>query len=301
MKLLSDISDLFRKTYSRIQEFNIGLHGAAIAFYAIFSTAPLIIILVWIASNILGQQMGQVELQETLQTIVGPELTDSVVEVVLSTSRGVSGFWSSLIAIATLLFGATTLLAQMKHTLNMIWGLKNPNIGTVWQFLWDRLMGLLFIGALSLLFLFGLISESILYGLEDLLSRFLGKKEVLLIQGGSTITNILLAFCFFAAMFKILPDIDVRWRDIAVGALITTIMVLIGKYLVGWYLGASALQPVYKAAGSFVIFLIWIYYNVQVVLIGAIFTQVFTSRYGGAIHPYWDASLRADLYDDWGE
>ncbi len=105
-----------------------------------------------------------------------------------------------------------------------------------------------------------------------------------------------MAFTFFAALFKFLPDIEARFRDIAVGALVTTILVLIGKALVDWYLSASALQPVYKAAGSFVIYLIWIYYNVQVMLIGAIFTQVFTQRFGERIRPHWNASLRSDWY-----
>jgi membrane protein len=105
-----------------------------------------------------------------------------------------------------------------------------------------------------------------------------------------------LAFTFFTAMFKILPDIEVRLRDIAVGSIVTTVLVLIGKSLVDWYLGTVALQPAYKAAGSFVIFLIWIYYNVLVVLIGAIFTEVFTRRFGGKVNPYWDAKLHDDWY-----
>lgn len=275
-------------------DVNIGLHGAAIAFYAIFSTAPLIIIFVWILSTVLGSQLGQVEFQQTLQSILGADLGYSILEVVKSSTKGESGFWSTMLAIATLLFGATTLLSQIKQTLNMIWDIENPEIGTLWQFFWDRLIGLLFIGVLSLLFLAGLVSESIIYGLESLLVPFLGSENIFLIQLGSSLINIVLAITFFTAMFKILPDLEVRLRDIVVGAVITTILVLAGKSLVDWYLGLTALQPMYKAAGSFVVFLIWIYYNVQVVLIGAVFTQVFTSRYGGPIRPYWAVTLNND-------
>lgn len=244
--------------------------------------------MVWIASTILGTQLGEVEFQQTLKSIVGVEVTESIDQVVDSTTKGDTGFWSSIIAIITLLFGATTLLSQIKQTLNKIWGLDTPQIGTIWYFLWDRLIGLLFIGTLSLLFLVGLISESILYGLEDLLIPILGNEDIIFIQIGSSLTNILLAFTFFTVMFKILPDLKMRWRDIAVGAIVTTILVLVGKSLVDWYLASPTIQPTYKAAGSFVIFLIWIYYNVQVVLIGAIFTRVFTDRYGGEVQPYWD-------------
>lgn len=288
MKFLKAIVELVALTFRQMRKINIGLHGAAIAFYAIFSTAPLIIILVWIASIVLGAQMGVEEFREVVQSIVGVEMTQSIAEVVKSTSKDSTGFWSSLIAVITLFFGATTLLSQIKHTLNKIWGIHNPKIGTIWYFLWDRLVGLMFIGTLSLLFLAGLISESILYGLDHLLTPIIGNYNVFIIQIGSSLTNVLLAFSFFIVVYRILPDIKIRWRDIAVGAIVTTILVLVGKSLVDWYLSSTTLQPTYKAAGSFVIFLIWIYYNVQVVLIGAIFTRVFTDRYGGEVYLYWD-------------
>lgn len=291
MKILRHIWELVKETYDRMWDINIGLHGAAIAFYAIFSTAPLIIITVWILSMVLGSQLGEAEFRQTLDSLVGPNMSGAIEQLVASMGENASGLWSSIIAIGTLLFGATTLLSQIKQTLNSIWGLKNPKISSVWQFLWDRLTGLLFIGTLSLLFLAGLVSETIIYGLGDLLVPILGSTNVLLIQLGTSATNILLAVTFFAVMFRMLPDLNVRWRDIAVGAVVTTILVIAGKAVVDWYLSAEALQPMYKAAGSFVVFLIWIYYNVQVILIGAIFTRVYTRKYGGKVQPYWGATL----------
>lgn len=293
-----EILELLKETLNRIASFGLGLHGAAIAFYAIFSTAPLIIILIWITTTILGEQMGQAEFQETMESIVGPDLTDSIDDVVESTNQGTSGVWSTLVAIFTLLFGATTLLSQVKATLNRIWGIKDPQISTVWWYVWDRLKGLLFIGSLSLLFMAGLISESLIFGLGNLLIPIIGDQNVLLIQFSNRVLNIILAFTFFTALFRILPDLNVRIRDIAVGAIVTAILVMIGKSLVDWYFSAADLEPTYKAAGSFVIFLIWMYYNVQVVLIGAIFTQVYTTRYGGKVDPYWNATLRNEWYED---
>lgn len=290
MKLFSTIFDLLKETYYDISEFGIGLHGAAIAFYAIFSTAPLVTIFVWLLSVFLGTQMGEAEFQKTLQSIVGPELNDSILQVVESTSRSPAGFWSSVVAIIALLFGATTLLSQIKQTLNKIWGLKDIKIGSIWSFLWDRLTGLLFVGVLSILFIGGLIFESVIYGLENILVPIF-KRKLFLLQILSSLTNVLFAVAFFGALFKILPDIEIRWRDVAVGAIVTTFLVLSGKTLVDLYLSTLTLHTAYKAAGSFVIFLIWIYYNVQVVLIGAIFTKVFTRRFGGEVHPYWDAEM----------
>lgn len=258
LKLLTNIKELLVETYNQIWEINIGLHGAAIAFYAIFSTAPLAIITVWIVSIVVGNHLGEAEFEQTIETIAGPKLTESINSVIASTAQGATGFWSSLIATVTLFFGATTLLSQIKYTLNLIWGLENQKLGSVMNFLWDRLISLLFIGALSLLFLAGLISESIIYSLWDILIPIFGDSNLIFLGWGTSIANIILAITFFAALFRILPDLNIRWRDILVGAVVTTILVMAGKSLVDLYLSSPALQPMYKAAGSFVVFLVWI-------------------------------------------
>jgi len=292
--ILGNIKKLLQLTYERSWEVNIGLHGAAIAFFTIFSIAPLIIILLWIVSLFLGTQLGQTELNQTLTSILGPQLSQSVQALVDSTAKSQTGFWSSVLTIITLLFGATTLLSQLKQTLNLIWGISDPKIHTVWQYLWDRFVGLLFIGLLSILFLAGLLAESVLYGMGSLLSPVLGNHNILIYKYTTSVLNVVFTFVFFASMFRILSDIRVRFRDITVGAAFTTFLIIIGKILIGWYLTASSLQPAYQAAGSFVLFLVWVYYNVQVVLFGAVFTSVYTRLHGGDIQPYWGATV-----NDW--
>jgi membrane protein len=280
---------LFKRSYRHISDVDLGIHGAAIAFYGIFSTAPLIVLLVWLLGVVLGSEMSQVELQQMLDAIVGPRLTEAIQSMVEATARSSSGFWSSILAAITILFGATTLLTQLKHSLNMIWGVPEVKLSTVRAFLWDRLQALLFIGSISLLFLISLLSESMLYVMEQLLLPLVGSEDLLLIQLGSSVINVVLAVAFFLAMFRILPDLEVRVRDLAVGALATALLFLLGKSLVGWYLTSSSLQPTYKAAGSFVIFLIWIYYNAQIVLIGAAFSRAYTQLYGADVIPYWES------------
>lgn len=294
MEFFKKTGKLFKQTFKKIIQFNIGLHGAAIAFYAIFSTAPLIIILVWLLSILLGSEMGQEQLKQALYAIVGPSIADSIQSMADSASQDSSGLWSSVVAVVTLLFGATTLLSQVKYTLNLIWGVKDPQIGQVGYFLWSRLKSLLFIGAISLLFLLGLVSESILYGMERVIMLLFGVGDLFLIQLASSGINIILAVVFFVALFKILPDLDVRLRDVAVGALFTGLLFMGGKMLVGWYLSGATLEPTYKTAGSFVVFLIWIYYNVYIVLIGAFFTREYTRLFGEEVEPHWEASLGQD-------
>lgn len=297
LKVVKNSWDLVKETYNRTGKIDIALHSAAIAFYAIFSTAPLLIILLWLVGLIWGSSSGQAELQETVEMITGAEVANTIQSIVKASSRNSTGLISSIIAIATLLFGATTLLAQIKQSLNVIWGIQDPKISSIWHFLWDRFISLLFIGLLSVLFILGLASESILYGMSDLLIPLLGSQQLLFFQYLSSTLNIVFAFTFLAVLFKVMPDVNVRWRDIAVGAAVTTVLVIAGKTLIDWYLMSSDLQQAYQAAGSFVVFLIWVYYNVLVILIGAIFTQVFTSRFGGRIEAYWDATLIHDWYE----
>jgi len=294
VNFIKNVGKLFKQTYKQIFKFNISLHGAAIAFYAIFSTAPLIIILVWLLSLFLGSEVGQAQLQQTLYAIVGPDIADTVQSVANTNSRSLSGLWSSIIAVIALVFGATTLLSQVKNTLNMIWGVRDPKIGQIGYFLWSRLKALLFVGLMSLLLILGLISESLIYGMERVLMFLFGLEDLFLMQMATSGINVVLAVLFFVVLFKILPDLDVRWRDILVGALFTGLLFMAGKALVGWYLSGSTLEPAYKTAGSFVIFLIWIYYNVQIVLVGAFFTKEYTRLFGEDIDPYWEASLDQD-------
>lgn len=294
VEFFNNVGKLFKQTFKQIMQFNISLHGAAIAFYAIFSTAPLIIILVWLLSIFLGSEMGQAQLQQTLYAIVGSSIADAVQSMADTAEYSSTGFWSSIVAVITLLFGATTLLSQVKHTLNMIWGVRDPQIGDIWYFLWTRFKALMFVGILSLLLLLGLISESLLYGLERVLMLMFGIDDLYLMQLASSGVNVILAVAFFLVLFKVLPDLEVRWRDIVVGALFTGLLFMAGKILVGWYLSGSTLEPAYKTAGSFVVFLIWIYYNVHIVLVGAFFTREYTRLFGKEVKPYWEASLGQD-------
>lgn len=287
---------LCQYTYRRVNHLNLGIHSAAIAFYGIFSTAPLLVLLVWLVGMALGGDVGAVKLEQMLHAIVGPDLATTIQSMSRSVAYSASGFWSSILAVITLIIGATTLLTQLKYSLNVIWGVSEPPVNTVYYFLWDRLRALLFVGSVSTLFLVSLLSESLLYALEQILVPLWGSENLLLIQLGSSAVNVILALVFFMAMFRILPDLEVRFRDLAVGALITAVLFMAGKAVVGWYLVTASLQPAYKAAGSFVVFLLWIYYNAQIVLVGAAFSREYTRLYGSEVRPRWEDTLNQDWF-----
>jgi membrane protein len=171
-------------------------------------------------------------------------------------------------------------ITQLKNALNKIWGITNPKISSVVLYIFNRFLALITILVLAALFIASLLLEGGMTFFTGLFLPYLPDVFTPFLKLASSLLSILITIFFFTLTFKHLPDVHARWRDIFVGACITTVLFLIGKYLVGFYLASGSLQLTYKAAGSLVVFLIWIYYNIQIVLIGAEFTQVYTKRFG---------------------
>lgn len=289
--LLATIKSLSKETLKSAKTHDIALHGAAIAFYTIFSVAPLIVIVLGLIAFFLGEQQGATVVTGYLVQLTGAQIANSLLEFANISRTESTGIIASVTATLVLLYGATKVIAQLKDTLNTIWGITNPKISSVKQYLFNRFLAIVTIFILTGLFILSLLLEGGLNFFSDLFVPYLPELLVSLLQFASSLVSILMAILFFTLVFKILPDINARWKDIFVGACVTTILFLAGKYLVGLYLGSEVLQAGYKAAGSFVIFLMWIYYNVQIVLIGAEFTQVYTKRLGKNLRPSWNAEF----------
>lgn len=289
--LLATINSLSKETFKSTKTHDIALHGAAIAFYTIFSIAPLIIIVLGLITFFLGEQQSAAVVTGYLVQLVGAPIANSLLEFATISHAESTGIIASGTATLLLLYGATKVIAQLKDTLNTIWGITNPRISSVKQYFLNRFLAIATIFLLTGLFILSLLLEGGLNFFSDLFMPYLPKLLVSLLQFASSLVSILMTILFFTLVFKILPDVHARWKDIFVGACVTTILFLAGKYLVGLYLGSGMLHAGYKAAGSFVVFLIWIYYNVQIVLIGAEFTQVYTKRLGKNLRASWNAEF----------
>lgn len=283
--LLSTIQRLVKETYKSANAHDVALHGAAIAFYTIFSIAPLIIIILGLTTIFLGEHQSISLFSSYLEQLLGGPIADSLIKFADETHRKTGSLVATIIATVLVLYGATRMLTQLKKTLNTIWGITNPRLSTVKLYLFNRAVALAMILLLTGLFIASLILEGGINFFSNIFLPYLPEVLLPLLKVISSLLSILMTVIFFALLFKILPDINARWKDIFVGACVTTILFLIGKYAIGFYLASDALQPGYKAAGSFVIFLIWIYYNVQIVLIGAEFTQVYTKSLGKNLRP----------------
>ncbi|MGF1668814.1 MAG: YihY/virulence factor BrkB family protein [Balneolaceae bacterium] len=273
-------------------DFEIGTQGAAIAFYTIFSVAPLLILIISVGSLFYSEELITGQVSEQLETYFGAELARGLQEFMESRKQAAGNLFTSIVALITMAVGATTVISQLKHVLNKIWNVETIHIHSVWQFMLNRLISFGIIIILSFLLLTSLFAESFIAFAFSFLQQIFPEISLTYYQILSQMSTIFFAIIFFTLVFKILPDVHARWSDILAGALFTTILFLLGKYLVGLFLTATGIDTTYRAAGSIVIFVIWVYYNVQIVLFGAIVTQVYTSMFGGKILPYKFVSLR---------
>ncbi len=290
--ILGDIWDLVKRTFKKAAEDDIMTQGAAIAFYTIFSIAPLFVLIVSLGSIFLSEEMVSEQIHDLLGDFMDQDAINTLGEFLIARTQDGAGFLTSLIALGTVIFGATTVINQLKITLNRIWNVGEIKINSVWHFLLNRLLSFGMIIIFSLLLISSLLAEALIGVLAGVLISFMPEFQIAILRIATQFGTVLFAVIFFTLIFKILPDVHARWRDVLIGAVVTTILFLIGKYLIGYFFSATGIEATYRAAGSLVIFVVWVYYNIQTILLGAVFTQVYTEKFGGRILPYKFVSLK---------
>ena len=291
--ILSDIWELTTLTFKKAIDDDIITQGAAIAFYTIFSIAPLFILIVTLGSVFLSEEIITTEAQVLLGDFLDEETLQTLTQFLIDRTSGSGNFVTTIIALVTVVFGATTVISQLKVTLNKIWTVYEVKMNTVWHFLFTRLLSFAMIILLSLLLISSLIAEAAIAIVAGFFIQFLPDLPIDIIRITTRLGTVSFAVLFFTLIFKILPDVHARWRDVFVGAIVTTVLFLIGKFLIGYFFSTTGIDATYRAAGSLVIFIVWVYYNVQTILLGAVFTQVYTVKFGGKILPYKFVSLRS--------
>jgi membrane protein len=247
--------------------------GAALAFYTIFSLAPVLIIGISIASFAFGRDAVQGHVVTQIQGLVGHDAALTIQSMIENAHRSPSGFTATLFGIATLLVGATAVFGELQDAFNLIWRSK-PQLRSFWlAMMISRLLSFSLVIALGFLMLASLIASA---GI----TAFTGYLQVLAGATGAVLSLINFGVSFamltllFALLFKVLPNAVVPWRDVWLGAVITAILFSVGKFVIGLYLGNSAIASSYGAAGSLVVILVWIYYSAQILLFGAEFTRL---------------------------
>jgi len=248
--------------------------GAAIAFYTMFSLAPMLVIVVAVAGFVFGREAAEGALFGEIAKLVGPESAGAVQAMLRSASSARSGIIATLIGIGTLIATATAVFSELQAALNLIW--KVPATGNlgVAHFLKSRLLGLCVILVIGFLLLVSLVISTALTALSGYIDRSLPNFSIILY-----LVHYALSFSFttvlFAAIFKILPDHAVEWRDVWLGAALTALLFSLGKHLISLYIGSSNMASTYGAAGALIIVFVWVYYSGQIFLFGAEFAKAY--------------------------
>ncbi len=277
--MLTSIWTMLKETVTDYMDDNALSRGAAIAYFTVFSIAPMLVICIAIAGLVFGQEAAQGAMVGQLQGLMGQQGAEALQAMVASAGNKSSGILATVIGVVTLLVTATGVFGEMQSALNAIWKAE-PKAGLS-GLVRARAASLGLIGALGFLLIVSLVASAALTAVGAYLNSFLpGAKTILQIV--NFVVSFLLISVLFAAVYKILPDRKLSYRDVAVGAVATAFLFTIGKTLIGLYIGSSAVASSYGAAGALVIVLLWIYYSSQIFLLGAEFTKVWASHHGSA-------------------
>ena len=276
---------LFKQTASEWMEDDAPSLGAALAYYTVFSLAPLMTIAIAIAGFFLGAEAAQGQIFDELRGLLGVEGGKAVEEMVQSASaQPTAGIVATIISVIMLLFGASGVFGQLQASLNAIWGVKAKPGRGVLGLIKDRLLSFGFTLVVGFLLLVSLLLTAGMALMADWIGGLMPGSEAL-----AYILNIVLSLSMitllFATIFKFLPDAKIAWHDVWIGAFLTALLFTIGKFALGIYLGKSGVASSYGAAGSLIVLLLWVYYSSQILFFGAEFTQVYANRFGSRVAP----------------
>lgn len=258
--------------------------GASLSYYTIFAISPMFVIIVFIASLWFSQQAVRGELFGQLAQLVGDKGAVTLERALTASMPKDQGMLATLLAVSALLITSTGLFMELQRALNSIFGVEPKPGASVRTFIIGRLLSFAMIVAIGFLLLVMLVISALLSALGKYLSALVPGLDVLW-QSVNTLVSFAVITVLFAIIFKVLPDVRIAWRDVWVGAVVTSILFSLGKFLLGLYLGKNAAVSAYGAAGSVVLILLWVYYSAQILFFGAEVTQVYANRFGQHLQP----------------
>lgn len=253
--------------------------GAALAYYTVFSIAPLLVITIAVAGLVFGQEFAQSAILDQARSLVGDNGTEAIEGMLAGAQRPKEGAIASILGVVALLIGATTVFGELETNLNRIWKAEQPKVSGAWRFARTRLLSFGLILAVGFLLIVSLIVTVMLATLGRYWAGWLGGMEAVL-QVVNFVVPVAVITVLFAMIYKFLPNVAIRWRDVWIGALVTSLLFALGKFLIGLYIAKAGVGSTYGAAGALVALLVWVYYSAQIFLLGAEFTKVFAERRG---------------------
>ena len=258
------VFDLFKKTWSEFSADKAQRLAAALAYYTLFSIAPLLLIAIAIAGLVFGRSQAQAQIVSQIRGVTGDEGAKAIAEMLTSAGKPKSGILAIIIGVVTLLLGATGVFGQLKDALNTIWDVPAKKSGGILFMIKERFLSFTMVLGVGFLLLVSLVIDAALSAIGNALWQPL-----------QLLVSLAVITVLFAMMFRFLPDVRVEWRDVWFGAAFTAFLFVLGKFALGLYLGRSAIVSSYGAAGSLVVLLVWIFWSSNILFFGAEFTKVY--------------------------
>jgi membrane protein len=276
---------VLKGAFSGFSDDKVTKLSGSLAYYTIFSMGPLLVLIISLCGIFLGEEAVQGKLYATLAGFVGADTAAQLQEIIKNASIGGKGKIAAIVGGITLLVGATSVFAEIQDSINSIWGLKpKPKRGWV-KMLQNRFLSFSVIISLGFILLVSLAISGIIEGLNARLQAAYPDVTVVIFYVLNLIITLAVTSFIFAVIFKVLPDAEIRWRDVAIGSLVTALLFMIGKFAIGLYISKSNIGSTYGAAGSLVVVLLWVYYSSFILYFGAEFTKSYAMEYGAPIHP----------------
>lgn len=271
--LLKALPRVFRQASSEWINDNARRLGASVAFYTLLSLAPVLVIAVAVAAVVYGQEAAQGRLASEIQGIAGSDVARSIQEIIIRAYQPRTGVIATLLGLATLAFGASSIFVELHDAMNTIWHVSLPldrsNAATIIRLIRGRFYSFATVLGIGFLLLISLV-----------LNAWIAAMRIAVPRAATFMILYLVTAVLFAALYKIVPDVGLKWSDVALGAMITSLLFMIGKQFMGLYFAHASFGSAYSAAGSPIVVLLWVYYSAQLFFWGAEFSKVYTKTMG---------------------
>jgi membrane protein len=268
--------------------------GASLSYYTLFSLAPMLLIIISLGGIFFGREAVQGQIYGQIDGLIGSDAAKQVQDILKNAQRSGQSTWAAVVGVVTLLIGATGTFAEMQDAINFIWGLKpKPKVGIV-KYLLTRFLSFSLIISLGFLLLVSLVVNAVLNAFSQKVELLFSDATVYIFWFINLFVVWAVIASLFTVIFKVLPDGKIKWKDAFVGAGFTSLLFMIGKYVIGLYLGNSSVSTTYGTAGSIVIILSWVYYSALILYFGAEFTKAYTNFYGRSIQPNGYTDFRSE-------
>lgn len=282
---------LMKETFTAFMNDNGAKLSASLSYYTVFSIGPLLLLIISLTGLLVDKETIQTSLIGQIQSLVGAQAADQIINIINNLQKQNAAQKFGIIGLVSLFFGATGVFLEIQDSINYIWCIKaKPKKGWL-RFITNRLLSFSLIIGMGFLMIVSLLINTLADLLTDRLARLFGEGQVILAQGVGLLLLFLIITLLFGVIYKVLPDAKIHTRDALAGASFTGVLFLIGKFLIGFYLGASKVGNTYGAAASVIIILLWVYYSAIILYFGAEFTKVYALKIGHGIKPNKTAVL----------